>query len=148
MKRWKGKVCPSCLPVRRLGLDSRWVFFNWGSRGCLGFAETDRNCLGRNVQPQFYAAAAIPLFHSCTLAPLQLVEPTLLDQCFSTGVPRNLRASRVAARVPPKQTKFAWDGIRLLHIVRQTLGSLHRVPWATQIFAEGSAAAKGWKTLQ
>jgi len=80
------------------------------------------------------------------LTPLQLVEPTLLDQCFSTGVPRNLRVSRVAARVPPKQTKFAWDGIRLLHIVGQTLGSLYRVPWATPTFAEGSAAAKRLKT--
>ena len=51
-----------------------------------GSAKTDRNCLGRNSQPQFYAVVAI-----------------------------------------------------------QTLGSLHRVPWATQTFAEGSAAAKSLK---
>jgi len=29
-----------------------------------GFAETDRNCLGRNSQPQFYAVVAIPLVRS------------------------------------------------------------------------------------
>ena len=31
-----------------------------------GSAETDRNCLGRNSQPQFHAVEASPLFHSCT----------------------------------------------------------------------------------
>jgi len=31
LKSWKGKICPSCLPVRRLGLYSRSVFFKRGS---------------------------------------------------------------------------------------------------------------------
>jgi len=41
---------------------NRSVFFNRGS------AETDRNCLGRNSQPQLFAVVAIPLFHSILAA--------------------------------------------------------------------------------
>jgi len=35
-----------------------------------------------------------------------------IKQCFSTGVPQNLRIPRVAARGRPKQTEIAWDEIR------------------------------------
>jgi len=49
------------------------IVFQPGFRGTPGFgewlpgcsAETDRNCLGRNSQPQIYAVVAIPVFHSC-----------------------------------------------------------------------------------
>jgi len=67
----------------------------------------------------------------------------VVNQCFSTGVPR------VVARGSAET-----DRIRLGRSSRpqfyavvaiSTLGSLHRVPWATQTFAEGSAAAKRLK---
>jgi len=67
----------------------------------------------------------------------------VVNQCFSTGVPR------VVARGSAET-----DRIRLGRSSRpqfyavvaiSTLGSLHRVPWATQTFAEASAAAKRLK---
>jgi len=67
-------------------------------------------------------------------------------QCFSTRVPRNFRVPRVAARETERnclgqnsQTQF------YAVLTTLTLGSLHRDPWATQTFAEGSAAAQRLK---
>jgi len=40
------------------------VFFIRASTEPQGFAETDRNCLGRKSQLQYWAVAAIKLFHS------------------------------------------------------------------------------------
>jgi len=66
------------------------------------------------------------------------------DSVFQPGIRGTPGFREWPPAVPPKQTEIAWE-IRLLQKVRQTLGSLHRVPWATQTFAEGSAAARGLK---
>ena len=72
-----------------------------------------------------------------------------LDQCFSIGAPRNARVTRVAARASAErdQNCLGRNQQTQFHevVAIQTLGLLHRVPRATQTFAQCSAAAKRLK---
>jgi len=83
-----------------------------------------------------------------------------LQQCFSTGVPRNLRVPRVAARVSTETDQnslgrnsqpqfYVAVAIPLLHRFitesRIDTWTIAWVQWETQTFAEGSTAAKRLK---
>jgi len=87
-----------------------------------GHAETDRICLGRNSQPQFYAVVAMPLFHTfVAVGSLQKVSTSNATFAEGSAAAKRLKNTELRYELANSNTYlFRWS-YSSAHRLRRTV---------------------------